>query len=35
VPQRLQRLGIDAPGNVSVVGFDDIFGSDFCGVGEF
>jgi DNA-binding LacI/PurR family transcriptional regulator len=30
VLQRLQHLGIDVPGNVSVVGFDDIFGSDFC-----
>jgi len=26
----LQHLGIDVPGDVSVVGFDDIFGSDFC-----
>ena len=30
VLQRLQHLGIDVPGYVSVVGFDDIFGSDFC-----
>ncbi len=30
VLQRLQHLGIDVPGHVSVVGFDDIFGSDFC-----
>jgi DNA-binding LacI/PurR family transcriptional regulator len=30
VLQRLQHLGIDVPGEVSVVGFDDIFGSDFC-----
>jgi DNA-binding LacI/PurR family transcriptional regulator len=30
VLQRLQHLGIDVPGDVSVVGFDDIFGSDFC-----
>ncbi len=30
VLQRLQHLGIDVPGQVSVVGFDDIFGSDFC-----
>ena len=26
----LQHLGIDVPGYVSVVGFEDIFGSDFC-----
>lgn len=25
-----QHAGIDVPGEVSVVGFDDIFGSDFC-----
>jgi DNA-binding LacI/PurR family transcriptional regulator len=30
VLQRLQHLGIEVPGEVSVVGFDDIFGSDFC-----
>jgi DNA-binding LacI/PurR family transcriptional regulator len=30
VLQRLQHLGVDVPGEVSVVGFDDIFGSDFC-----
>jgi DNA-binding LacI/PurR family transcriptional regulator len=30
VLQRLQHLRIDVPGDVSVVGFDDIFGSDFC-----
>ena len=30
VLQRLQHLGIDVPGYLSVVGFDDIFGSDFC-----
>jgi DNA-binding LacI/PurR family transcriptional regulator len=30
VLQRLQHLGIDVPGEVSVVGYDDIFGSDFC-----
>jgi DNA-binding LacI/PurR family transcriptional regulator len=28
--QRLQHLGIGVPGEVSVVGYDDIFGSDFC-----
>jgi DNA-binding LacI/PurR family transcriptional regulator len=30
VLQRLQHRGIDVPGEVSVVGYDDIFGSDFC-----
>jgi DNA-binding LacI/PurR family transcriptional regulator len=30
VLQRLQHLGIDVPGEVSVVGFDETFGSDFC-----
>jgi DNA-binding LacI/PurR family transcriptional regulator len=30
VLQRLQHLGVDVPGQVSVVGYDDIFGSDFC-----
>jgi len=30
VLQRLQHLGIDVPGAVSVVGYDDIFGADFC-----
>src|SRR5437879_657002 len=30
VLQRLHHLGTDVPGDVSVVGFDDIFGSDFC-----
>jgi DNA-binding LacI/PurR family transcriptional regulator len=28
--QRLERRGIDVPGEISVVGYDDIFGSDFC-----
>jgi DNA-binding LacI/PurR family transcriptional regulator len=28
--QRLERRGVDVPGRISVVGFDDIFGSDFC-----
>jgi len=28
--QRLERRGIEVPGEVSVVGYDDIFGSDFC-----
>jgi len=28
--QRLHHLGVDVPGEVSVVGYDDIFGSDFC-----
>jgi len=30
VLQRLARLGVDVPGELSVVGYDDIFGSDFC-----
>jgi DNA-binding LacI/PurR family transcriptional regulator len=30
VLQRLQHLGVAVPAQVSVVGFDDIFGSDFC-----
>jgi DNA-binding LacI/PurR family transcriptional regulator len=30
VLKRLQHLGIDVPGEVSIVGFDDIFGSDLC-----
>jgi LacI family transcriptional regulator, galactose operon repressor len=30
VLQRLQHLGLGVPGEVSVVGYDDIFGSDFC-----
>ena len=28
--RRLERRKVDVPGQVSVVGFDDIFGSDFC-----
>jgi DNA-binding LacI/PurR family transcriptional regulator len=28
--QRLERRGVDVPGEMSVVGYDDIFGSDFC-----
>ena len=28
--RRLERRGIAVPGQVSVVGYDDIFGSDFC-----
>ena len=28
--QRLERRGVDVPGEISVVGYDDIFGSDFC-----
>jgi LacI family transcriptional regulator len=27
---RLRERGVDVPGQVSVVGFDDIFGSSFC-----
>ncbi len=30
VLQRLAARGIDVPGQVSVVGFDDVFGADFC-----
>ena len=30
VLRRLERLGVAVPGAVSVVGFDDIFGADFC-----
>jgi DNA-binding LacI/PurR family transcriptional regulator len=30
VLRRLQHLGVDVPGEVSVIGYDDIFGSDFC-----
>ena len=30
VLQRLAHLGVDVPGQISVVGYDDIFGSDFC-----
>ena len=30
VLRRLERLGVPVPGRVSVVGFDDIFGADFC-----
>lgn len=30
VMQRLQHLGVDVPGEMTVVGFDDIFVSDFC-----
>lgn len=30
VLQRLERRGIEVPGEVSVVGYDDIFGADFC-----
>ena len=26
----LRRGGLDVPGDISVVGYDDIFGSDFC-----
>ncbi|WP_396909223.1 LacI family DNA-binding transcriptional regulator [Mycolicibacterium sp.] len=28
--QRLRRRNVDVPGAVSVVGYDDIFGADFC-----
>jgi DNA-binding LacI/PurR family transcriptional regulator len=28
--QRLRRRGVDVPGAISVVGYDDIFGADFC-----
>lgn len=30
VLRRLAERGVDVPGRVSVVGYDDIFGSDFC-----
>lgn len=30
VLRRLERRGVAVPGRISVVGFDDIFGSDFC-----
>src|SRR3954447_64582 len=30
VLRRLADRGVDVPGRVSVVGFDDIFGADFC-----
>jgi DNA-binding LacI/PurR family transcriptional regulator len=30
VLRRLGELGVAVPSRVSVVGFDDIFGSDFC-----
>ena len=30
VLQRLERRGVEVPGRISVVGYDDIFGSDFC-----
>ncbi len=30
VLQRLERRGVAVPGEVSVVGYDDIFGADFC-----
>ncbi|MCU1666014.1 MAG: LacI family transcriptional regulator [Pseudonocardia sp.] len=30
VLRRLERRGVDVPGEVSVAGYDDIFGSDFC-----
>lgn len=28
--KRLRHLGIDVPGQVSIVGYDDTFGADFC-----
>jgi len=28
--KRLHHLGVDVPGSVSVVGYDDTFGADFC-----
>jgi DNA-binding LacI/PurR family transcriptional regulator len=30
VLRRLRQRGVDVPGSVSVVGYDDIFGADFC-----
>jgi DNA-binding LacI/PurR family transcriptional regulator len=30
VLRRLEHLGVNVPGDLSVVGFDDIFGADFC-----
>jgi LacI family transcriptional regulator, repressor for deo operon, udp, cdd, tsx, nupC, and nupG len=30
VLRRLEHLGVAVPGELSVVGFDDIFGADFC-----
>lgn len=30
VLRRLDARGVDVPGEISVVGFDDIFGADFC-----
>ncbi len=30
VLERLAQRGVDVPGRVSVIGFDDIFGADFC-----
>lgn len=30
VLRRLRRHGVDVPGSVSVVGYDNIFGADFC-----
>jgi DNA-binding LacI/PurR family transcriptional regulator len=30
VLRRLEQRGIDVPGQLSVVGYDDIFGADFC-----
>ena len=30
VLRRLRRRGVDVPGSVSVVGYDNIFGADFC-----
>lgn len=28
--RRLEHLGVDVPGEISVSGFDDIFGADLC-----